>query len=515
MAKKADSYRRPDFNRAKFDREWNELLSKYQKQVDDAEIPNFFHKLPLNRYIIQEAESICRVYTTNKDQKFTFEFGLISCVTDLLQRKVDLSDPDMIRDFALFFIRTVEEYGVRYIDNDGDGKEYTNASLGDITKELYSGDHPLKLILFVTAFYTKACLTSESDPNNPINHIDDENDSIDWLIDKIIRNAVQCMNNMELTDDGFQEIRKTHIAIADVHIRGGTVGKGNTFAGFFDEVNKDPDLSEFCKLFEEELEFATTLKMGSKSISSCSPILIDMILGVCNIALYAAFVHAKGGKLRINLSTDRSRVILEPNNSDGTYTLGPRLQLASNIVIISQGMHPNAVKANLTNRGRCPRPLEHMRQLDAGITDVLEPLRGVNVTVSNGGRETVVPFHWRKSDFFQRLYKIRMSRNTSIVEDDQINYELLDKVLEEMEEAGEGLAMEEKKLNETTKKVNATRREIRKVERMIENEEAASNNDSHHQKKKKKKEEKAKKEEAEKKKEAEMDLDLYFGRGQI
>ena len=433
------------------------------------------------------------VVTNRKDdKKIPYEVALASYFTIFLQTKIDLSNPAMIKDFARLFIRTVRDYAVRY-------GHFTNASLGEIDEALYNADVP-KLILFLTAFYTKSCLTSGENPN-PINHIVHKNHTIAYQSDKIIRNAIQCIIDKELTDESFKEIMG-HIAFADVHTRGGTVGEGNSFPELYDEVNSDPPLSSFCKEYENEWKLKTVLKMENKQITSCNPILIDVIIGICNFSLYAAYVYAKGYKLHINLATDRSKMIFEPSN-DGTYTFGP--QSSSSVTTISLAPHPNYVEKNLTNQERTP---EHMEQLDRGISEVLKPLIGVSIRVLDGDKEREMKFPGGESDFFQRLYHLR------IFGDKEGNYDIDYKRLEEgkkkLMEAKAKLKVKRAELREANKTANKAESLERKITRMTEKKEAASNNS--HQKQKKKRTEEKNEELSKNENEAKGVFDSLFGK---
>jgi hypothetical protein len=369
--------------------------------------------LAINNIFIKLAENIKDVYERDKSTKqFPLEVVLISCLYDFLQEQVDLNNADKIREFAFFFRDMIKRFAVKYYD-DG-GKSFTNANLGEINEDLYSTDcEYLKVILIVTAFCTKECLTSESNPDDPINHIDNENHTIKYQTNKIIRNILQCMVNEELTDESVSEIMNKHIARADVHIRAGTVGKGNTFGGFVKELKKDTDLSSFCNQYQKELELTEGIYIGNeKKMTSCTPILIDMLLGIMNIALYAAYLKANKKKLNIFLASGRSNIIFESGN-DGTNDLGVIKAEDANVAL---GLHPNAVETNLTNSGRYRRPPQHMINLDDGVSRVLEPLNGVRIRIK--GDEQDSAFVWGPSDFFQRLYYLRVTNKVQEAEED-------------------------------------------------------------------------------------------------
>lgn len=238
---------------------------------------------------------------------------------DFLQRRVDLKNPEMIRKFALFFRSTVQQYSVRYYDENG--VEFINASLGEIDHNLYFKKKP-KLTLFMTAFYTKSCLTSPQN-DDPINHIVDDNHTMEYMAKKILRNVFQCMNDAKMSLECVQEIMNEYIVRADVHIQGGIVGEGNDFESFLQQVNDDEGspLYSFCEDNIDDLKLEEGIKFNNKKINSCQPILIDMILGILNMALYAAYVYATGSVLNILLASKRSEIIFQPDR-DGKYRLG-------------------------------------------------------------------------------------------------------------------------------------------------------------------------------------------------
>jgi hypothetical protein len=400
---------RPSFSNNDIEQKLRKILDEIRNKCKGNE-KSFLRNLGINKTLIKLAKQIRDIYENNKgNETFPFEVALIACCYDfLLQHK---SDAKKIRKFALLFRELIERYAVRY--NEGDN-EYIVASLGEINKELYSSDCTYhKLILFMTAFYTKSCLMSNSNPDDPINHIDDKNHTIHYQTDKIIRNILQCMIDTELTDDCIVDIMKKHIARCDVHVRGGTKGNGNTFSGFFDEMNGDACLSSFCEKYEKELKLEEGIHIGNKKkMSSCKPILIDMLLGIFNFALYAAYLKANDKTLHIFLASGRSNFIFELGK-DGTTDLG--LYQADDAVVVG-GLHPNAVEANLTTLGKDRRPPQHMINLDAGVTAVLEPLDEIPITIWVNGVAKEFIFKCGPSDFFQRLYYLRV---TGIVEEPQ------------------------------------------------------------------------------------------------
>ena len=437
------STQRPPFDRLAFE----SVAPKHQTQ-DDENMPCFLNKLGINNTIIACAVAMKDYYYKNNGVNVPYEIPLISHSINFLQCQGDLSNPDKIREYARFFQETVETYAVRYFDKNG--KEFINASVGEIDDELYSKtcDHN-KVILFVTAFYTKSCLTSEKN-SNPINHIDDDNHTIKYLTDKIIRNAMQCMINEEMTNDSVEDVLKKYIARADIHTRGGTVGKGNNFEDLVGELDKDSALSGFCNDFDHQFGLGESIKIGNKSLTSCRPILIDLMLGICNISLYAAYIKAMGSKLHIYLASRRSGVVFQQRNDDDAHSFG-LLQL--DVANVALGLHPNSVQVNLTNR-----PLEDMVQLDNGITAVFQPLHRVPIKIITNGEEIDTLFSaGDKSDFFQRLHCLRKDRNVEFDYDKtDIRYQLLEQARVELDK----MKKEKEKAKEKVKIIATTKAQV-------------------------------------------------------
>ena len=189
-------------------------------------------------------------------------------------------------------------------------------------------------------------------------------------------------------------------------------------------------------------------------MSSCKPILIDMLLGIFNFALYAAYLKAIKKKLHIFLASGRSNIIFESGN-DGTNDFGV---IEAEDAVVSSGLHPNAVETNLTNQGPNRRPPEHMIKLDEGVSRVLEPLDGARIRRKGDEQDSFLK-SGRRSDFFQRLYILRV---TGIVEDPQeeegydynIDYKALEDALKELRKA-------EAKLDKANEEYNDTREELK------------------------------------------------------
>ena len=393
------------------------------------------------------------VYSDNDEENLSYEFGLLSYAFNFLQHG-DLSDPKKVKEFACFFQNTVKEYAVRYVD----GQDvFTNASLGELDESLYSQDpQKLKVILFVTAFYTRSCLVSKAN-SNLINHIDDENHSIKYLTDKIIRNAMQCMIDHEMTNDSVKNILQQYIARVDIHTRGGTKGGGNNFESFAREVNEDRVLSKLCDDFAEYLRLVEKIKFGDKTLKTCKPILIDLLLGICNISLYAAYITAMGEKLRIYLASERSDFVFQQQNDNDGNNDGLRYGLLQlKVADIAFGPHPNAVEIYLTNKS-----MEVMEQLDDGITAVLQPLDRAPIKIIRNGAEVDVVFSAEeKSDFFQRLHYLRENPDAEF-DYDEVDYKLLVEAKEELSK----VKGEVKKAREDSKAINSETKAIKKKAR--------------------------------------------------
>lgn len=431
------------------------LYDIHKKTEGNKKSANFLNNLGINKTLIKLAKQINDIYEDNKGNKtFPFEVVLIACCYEFLQHE---SDADKIREFALLFRDLIKSYAVRY--NEG-RKEYTVASLGELNEDLYSAEREChKVILFMTAFYTKSCLTSNSNPDDPINHIDDSNHTIHYQTDKILRNILQCMIDKELTDDCMSEIMKTHIARCDVHVRGGTMGNGNKFSDLVDELNDDGCLSSFCDDHKDKLKFEEGIYISkeTKRMTSCTPILIDILLGIFNFALYAAYLKAIGKKLHIFLASGRSKIIFELGN-DGTNDFDA---IEAEDAVVSLGLHPNAVETNLTNEGQKRRPPQHIRSLDEGVSRVLKPLDQALITIRVNGDAVSSILEWRASDFFQRLYILRVS---GIVEKPQeegdYDYNIAYKNLED---ASQRLLEAERKFDEAKEVHSETKEELKET----------------------------------------------------
>lgn len=436
---------RPQFKAEDFDKE----APSHSTLADDKK-PRVLNKLTINEILINLAKNIRDDYVRDVKTRddWSFEIPLIARCYDFLQNEADLNDPDAIRNFGLFFRKMVAKYSVRYYD---EGNKYVNGNVGELDYET------IKLILILTAFCTRSCIMSTNSNNDPINHMDDGNDTMDYQTYKILGNAFNCMNNEELTDDSILDLVKNHIARADVHVRGGTVGNGNVFSDFVEEVNGDADMKRICEIYQWELD--GKIKIDDRNVSSCEPILLDILLGIMNFAIDAAYIKAKGGKLNIFLASGRSKFIFEPNDK-GEYKFGVR---ESELANIGTGLHPNAVQANLTNAGKNTRPPEQIIELDRGITTVLEPLRGVPIRVKDGGAERGTTFKSDESDFFRRLYIARLHGIVQDEEDD-ISYKNLVDALEILKKLEAKLKKVNEERDEAEKAVKTEEREGRKLE---------------------------------------------------
>lgn len=438
---------RPQFSQEDFDKE-----APSHSTLADGDKPLILNKLLINEILIILAKNIRNDYVRDKKTRddWSFEIPLIARCYDFLQNEADLNDPDAIRDFGLFFRKMVAKYSLRYYDKDGN--EYVNGNLGELDYKT------IKLILVLTAFCTRACIMSKNSNNDPINHMDDGNDTMKYQTYNILGNTFNCMNNVELTDDSILDLVKNHIARADVHVRGGTVGNGNEFSDFIKEVNGEADLKRICEIYQWKLD--GTLEIDKRKVSSCEPILLDILLGIMNFAIYVAYIIAKEGKkVNIFLASGRSKFIFKPNDK-GEYKYGV---LESELANIGTGLHPNQVQINLANAGRKQRPPEQIIELDRGMTTVLEPLRGVQIRVKDGGTERVATFKWNESDFFQRLYVARVYGIMTDADDD-ITYEKLNDALNKLVKLEAKLKKANEERDEKEKALNMAKKEEKKLE---------------------------------------------------
>jgi hypothetical protein len=178
---------------------------------------------------------------------------------------------------------------------------------------------------------------------------------------------------------------------------------------------------------------------------------------------------------------------------------------SSSVVSISLAPHPTYTEKNLTNAERTP---EHMEQLDRGISEVLKPLVGVSIRVLDGDKEREMVFPGGESDFFQRLYHLRIYGDEE--GDYDIDFKRLEEGKQELKEVKEKLKAKEAGLREANKTADKAESLERKITRMTEKKEAASNNS--HQKQKKKRTEEKNEELSKNENEAKGVFDSLFGK---
>ena len=222
-------------------------------------------------------------------------------------------------------------------------------------------------------------------------------------------------------------------------------------------MNEDRVLSKLCDDFAEDLRLVEKIKFGDKTLKTCKPILIDLLLGICNISLYAAYITAMGEKLRIYLASERSDFVFQRQNDNDGNNDGLRYGLLQlKVADIAFGPHPNAVEIYLTNKS-----MEVMEQLDDGITAVLQPLDRAPIKIIRNGAEVDVVFSAEeKSDFFQRLHYLRENPDAEF-DYDEVDYKLLVEAKEELSK----VKGEVKKAREDSKAINSETKAIKKKAR--------------------------------------------------
>jgi len=326
------SYYRPAFNHRDVDdaRPKNQIQTKH---------PLVLLEMLISILFICLAGNIFTIYESNPEH-CPFEIVMIAHAFHFVQYEVDINNPDMIREFMTFFQSMFVKYAVRYVVKDEKEKShssYINANLGEFYREL--GKPQPKPIVHLTAFATKKCLARKKvDADDRVNHIDHTNHSIRFQRD-MIWNAIRSITNSDITEDSFDEVVDKRIALADLHTRSDTGGKGNSFHEFRKEVDEDPELSEFCKRYKHHLKLDSTLKMGSASYDFCKPLVIDVLLGIFNFVLYALYAYAMTkSALRVFFASTRSHAVFE---SVGGNPFTTRI---SNLLVASFGIHPNAVE---------------------------------------------------------------------------------------------------------------------------------------------------------------------------
>lgn len=151
---------------------------------------------------------------------------------------------------------------------------------------------------------------------------------------------------------------------------------------------------------------ARNIPIGGKKYTHCKPIIIDMLLGLFNLVLYALYYFAvTKNALCVFVSSVRSLIFFE-TVGDSVFNA-----LVSEMIVIGKGQHPNANEVNLTNKGRNRRPLEEVMQFDEGLALSLQNFDGRTIYfVDDNGLEQSVKFELRSSDALQRVYNYRITK---------------------------------------------------------------------------------------------------------
>eukprot|EP00986_Skeletonema_menzelii_P013846 scaffold8495_cov125-Skeletonema_menzelii.AAC.4 len=213
------------------------------------------------------------------------------------------------------------------------------------------------------------------------------------------------MTNWFITDESVETILDD-VAIVDTHTKCGLKGKGNTFPEFRDEVDGDLEMAAFCTRNETELKLDEKIDVGNKKYTHCMPILIDMLLGLFNLVLYALYYYAvTKTALCVFVSTFRSLIFFE--------TIGDSVfnALVSEMINVGKGIHPNATEINLTNKGRYRRPLKEVVLMDEGLALSLQRFHGRTINfVDDNGVEQSGQIEMCPSDALQRVYNYRLTK---------------------------------------------------------------------------------------------------------
>ena len=286
-------------------------------------------------------------------------------------------------------------------------------------------------------------------PNN-VNHIDRENHSIWYHLGTTVVDTIRSMTNRLVTPASIEPILN-NIAVNDAHTRSGTIGDGNSFPEFRDEVDEDPALSAFCTQYEAELELDEEIDIGNKKYTHCKPITIDMLLGLFNLVLYALYYYAVTKKaLCVFVSSVRSLIFFE-TVGDSVFNA-----LVSEKIVIGKGLHPNSTEVNLTNKGRYRRSLNEVKLFDEGLALSFLNFDGRTVYFEDdNGLEQSVKFELRSSDALQRVYNDRLTKKNRNELDRRRNelQSMSNKLMAELERKQERLERKQERLEKKQEKL--------------------------------------------------------------
>lgn len=413
------------------------------------------------------AANCCKIYA-NSPEKCPVEIVAIAIAYNFVQYEVDIFDADMIREFMLFFRSLFVDYAPRY---EKDGEIFTNANLGEFSDQLDKNKTP-KGIAIVSAFSIEDCISRVVGRNEDCtNHMYHDNHSMRYERKVMVGNTMKCMIDKDVTDASIDETVNRRIALADIHIRSGTEGKGNKFPSFKNEVNKDEVMKKFCDDFKHALKPGddedVTIPLGDYAYYY--PIHIDMLLGIFWFILYALYVFAMtGNALRVLFASARSCAIFEPIQSSGKYAWR-----SCELLMAAFAVHPNAVEFGLTKELRAS-----VVDMDEGLSLLLEPLEGDEVMVRNrDGTESSATMKANLSDALRRMYdyRIRKALGLEQCQDDNIPFDELMEARRERDESKLAKRLAMKELKEKEKALRAmTRKYNRQVDRNLRSEKRKS-----------------------------------------
>lgn len=389
MSTMSASYIRPKFDYKE--------AEKSRPQNKMQEVPPLALVTMLISFVfIDLAAKLASIYTSNA--ACPVEVAMIAFAYQFVQHEVDVNDPEMIRAFIDFFRETLAKYAPRYEDDDG---IFINLNLGEIHDRLDKQN--LASSVHVTAFGTKPCL-KKGGPDC-INHIDRENHSILYHLGTTVADAFRSITNRAITDPSIETLLND-IAVVDTHTRCGTKGVGNEFTDFRDEVDDDPVLSAFCTQYKRMLELDEEVSIGGKKYDYCKPIIIDILLGLFNLILYALYYYSvTKTALCVFISTCRTFVCFETVGGNQFNAL------VGEMIIVGKGLHPNATELNLTNKGRYMRPLNEVVLMDEGLALSLQRFHGRTINFYGDNGEESGQIVMGPSDALQRTYNYRQSKN--------------------------------------------------------------------------------------------------------
>ncbi len=451
----ASSYSRPSFN-------YKDAEKKRPKNVKRKIPPLVLGVIQIALCFIILAANCCKIYASSPE-KCPVEIVAIAFAYNFVQYEVDINDADMIREFIHFFRSLFVNYAPRYKKG---RKTFINANFGEFFSQLDKNKIP-KGIAFVTAFATEADIAREKDRSNDcVNHVYHGNHTIIYEIFVMIGNAMRCILDLFVTDKSIKETVDDHIALADIHIRCGTEGKGNDFPSFKKEVNKDQALKKFCEDFKDKLlpgddDEDVTIPLGSYTYYY--PIHIDMLLGIFNVVLYALYVYAMTGHaLRVFFASTRSCAIFT-SQASGRFTWR-----SLEIMAAGFGSHPNSAQRFIGEQSE-----EDVAAMDGGLSLTLAPLDGVQVNIWNNEdmvTTATATFEAGYSDAYQRIYDHRNGMGSGLEQrqSENISFEQLMKARRERHESKKVKRLVMKELKKKEKELRAmTRKFDRQVERNL------------------------------------------------